>query len=348
MSPFLRDQPIDVLGLPVSVCNRLKQVGMRTVGQLLAATDQELLAISQFQVGHIVEVKTRLASYVNKHPELASQTSVAEEAVPSQPPVQATSVTSLPLPVPLSLEILSLSARSTEALQRVGCQTVNDVATLIEAGLLRNPGDFDQESLAEIKHQLDAFSARYPSLVQRTPLSALDLSVRSYNALARSGVYTVEALARLSDKDLRGIRNVGIKSFAEIQQKLEAYLAADPGVVRGVPPPKEVAPLPPAPPPPPLIDPDVLASARKKNIPLDRISVDRLALSEWDQGTVHQAGIQTVGELAEQPRARWERKKAISQRVAHYLMWLIKQEEAVWHDEVVGRGISPVYRLALA
>ena len=49
----------------------------------------------------------------------------------------------------------------------------------------------------------------------------LDLSIRSYNSLKQAGVTTIEQLRKMSDEDLRKVRNLGEKSFAEIKQKLE-------------------------------------------------------------------------------------------------------------------------------
>ena len=49
----------------------------------------------------------------------------------------------------------------------------------------------------------------------------LELSIRSYNCLKRAGVYSIEQLQSMSDEDLKGIRNLGRKSFEEIKQRLK-------------------------------------------------------------------------------------------------------------------------------
>lgn len=52
----------------------------------------------------------------------------------------------------------------------------------------------------------------------------LNLSVRSYNALKRAQISTIETLIdRLNNGDIRTIRNLGTKSFREIQTKLLVY-----------------------------------------------------------------------------------------------------------------------------
>lgn len=56
-----------------------------------------------------------------------------------------------------------------------------------------------------------------------TPLTALGLSTRPYNALRRAGIHCVETLAQLSEAEIRAIRNVGDRSTAEIVRKLAAF-----------------------------------------------------------------------------------------------------------------------------
>lgn len=51
-------------------------------------------------------------------------------------------------------------------------------------------------------------------------LDSLELTVRSYNALKRSGINTIEDLRKLTVEDLRNIRNLGQKCFEEIISKL--------------------------------------------------------------------------------------------------------------------------------
>ncbi len=50
----------------------------------------------------------------------------------------------------------------------------------------------------------------------------LDLSVRSFNCLKRSGINTVEELCNKTLKDMMKVRNLGRKSLEEVRSKLEA------------------------------------------------------------------------------------------------------------------------------
>lgn len=51
----------------------------------------------------------------------------------------------------------------------------------------------------------------------------LDLSVRSYNCLKKTGIETLRDLAKLSPKELLGIKNLGKSSVTEITEKLKEY-----------------------------------------------------------------------------------------------------------------------------
>ena len=53
-------------------------------------------------------------------------------------------------------------------------------------------------------------------------IEELDMSVRSFNSLKRSGINTVEELTGKSEEDMMKIRNLGKKSLEEITQKLHS------------------------------------------------------------------------------------------------------------------------------
>lgn len=54
-------------------------------------------------------------------------------------------------------------------------------------------------------------------------LGDLDLSVRSYNCLKKSGIENLRSLAKLTHKDLLAIKNLGKSSLTEIMDKLTEY-----------------------------------------------------------------------------------------------------------------------------
>lgn len=51
----------------------------------------------------------------------------------------------------------------------------------------------------------------------------MDLSVRSYNCLKRANINTIEDLTKKSKEDMLKVRNLGLKSLEEVEQKLEGY-----------------------------------------------------------------------------------------------------------------------------
>jgi DNA-directed RNA polymerase alpha subunit len=121
---------------------------------------------------------------------------------------------------------------------------------------------------------------------QETAIEALDLSVRAYNCLQRSGITTVEQVAALSDGELLNIRNVGVKVLGEIQEKLVAYLAEYPLPER----PGEVYPEVSS-----DHDPATLVGDR---LPEQPESIGVLGLSRRSFNRLQQAGIDTVEQLA--------------------------------------------------
>lgn len=55
-------------------------------------------------------------------------------------------------------------------------------------------------------------------------IEELALSVRSYNALRRANITTIsDLIERLNEGGLKTVRNLGAKSFSEIQTKIMVY-----------------------------------------------------------------------------------------------------------------------------
>lgn len=53
------------------------------------------------------------------------------------------------------------------------------------------------------------------------PVEALGLSTRVRNALLRNGIHTLGDLTACSPTDLRDIRNLGVKGYAEVLAALD-------------------------------------------------------------------------------------------------------------------------------
>jgi len=59
--------------------------------------------------------------------------------------------------------------------------------------------------------------------IDRTHIIELDLNPRTYNALIRGGIRTVEELSELDEDDFKKITNLGKHSVEDIRNKLKEY-----------------------------------------------------------------------------------------------------------------------------
>lgn len=86
--------------------------------------------------------------------------------------------------------------------------------------------DADQEfGLVPLLHRIYGKNVKikigFSESVCRASIDELSLSVRSHNALRRAGIATLgDLIERLNEGDLKSIRNLGAKSFSEIQTKM--------------------------------------------------------------------------------------------------------------------------------
>lgn len=62
-----------------------------------------------------------------------------------------------------------------------------------------------------------------PDDVYATPIEALDLNMRTYNCLKRSGINKVGQLLSMHRKQILEIRNLTPENFAEIHMQLIAH-----------------------------------------------------------------------------------------------------------------------------
>jgi len=69
-------------------------------------------------------------------------------------------------------------------------------------------------------HIVEKISDRERQKKDNTPIEHLDLSVRSYNCLRRAGINTLGDIAKLSCMELTRIRNLGKRSWDEINKML--------------------------------------------------------------------------------------------------------------------------------
>ncbi len=80
----------------------------------------------------------------------------------------------------------------------------------------------DYAKVSQIEEEKEIIRLSIPDEQYNTPLEQLDLSVRTINALRRSGISTVGELITRGEKDLLSIRNFGQKSKRELEERLQA------------------------------------------------------------------------------------------------------------------------------
>ena len=82
---------------------------------------------------------------------------------------------------------------------------------LLHLQQLGRPEPVEEREVVETTRPFDGYD---------TPIEELELSVRAYNCLKRSGLTTVGAILERSEEELLALRNFGEKSYEELRDKL--------------------------------------------------------------------------------------------------------------------------------
>jgi RNA polymerase sigma factor (sigma-70 family) len=180
---------------------------------------------------------------------------------------------------------------------------------------------------------------------KETPLKVLGLSVRPLNTLMHRGIDTVERLEGMSDEEILEVRNLGRKSLTEIREKLAAFLRGSSGDEPLLD--KQAQEVGVNSTPLPLLPVEAIQAFCRRGVPLNEISIDRLALSGALENKLSYRRIQTLDDLAQQPRNTLPDEATLVDRFRFYLNWFLKQDTAVRAIEISGKGVSPLYSLML-
>jgi len=143
--------PITDFELSVRSRNCLKKMNIRSLGDLLKTTEQELLSYKNFGETSLNEIKALLAQ---KGLRLGQAADGEKPAFTRSTPVAVENVS--PEMLGKSVADLELSVRSRKALQRLNINSLGELASRTEAELL-GCKNFGQTSLNEIKQQLASF-----------------------------------------------------------------------------------------------------------------------------------------------------------------------------------------------
>jgi len=139
--------PISDFELSVRSRNCLKKMNLRSVGDLLRTSEQELLSYKNFGETSLNEIKALLASKGLRLGQAADES----KAAPRRAVAAVGNIA--PEVMGKSVADLELSVRSRKALQRLNINTLAELASRTEDELL-GCKNFGQTSLNEIKQQL--------------------------------------------------------------------------------------------------------------------------------------------------------------------------------------------------
>ncbi len=125
----------------------------------------------------------------------------------------------------LPIKVLGLSTRVYNCLYQAGITRAEEVLRKLAEGdeemlAMKN---FGPKSLAELKERLQAKG--FVPVEGEVPIEVLGLSTRVYNSLNQAGIAKVgEILERLAkgDEEMLAINKFGLKSLAELEEKLQA------------------------------------------------------------------------------------------------------------------------------
>jgi DNA-directed RNA polymerase subunit alpha len=145
--------PITDFELSVRSRNCLKKMNIRSLGDLLKTTEQELLSYKNFGETSLNEIKALLAQ---KGLRLGQAVDGEKPASGFARPTAAAVENVSPEVLVKTVADLELSVRSRKALQRLNINTLGELASRTEAELL-GCKNFGQTSLNEIKQQLTSF-----------------------------------------------------------------------------------------------------------------------------------------------------------------------------------------------
>jgi len=145
----LLETPVTDFELSVRARNCLKKMNIRTLGDLLKITEAELLGYKNFGETSLEEIRGMLT---NKGLRLGQ--ALEEQQSQARKDLLKTVAANVPEHIlNKNVNELELSVRSRKALQRLGVNSVGELATRTEAELL-GVKNFGQTSLLEIKQRL--------------------------------------------------------------------------------------------------------------------------------------------------------------------------------------------------
>ena len=147
-------------------------------------------------------------------------------------------------------DLIQITPQQLVSFSNMGAKTVSEIKDFVPTYLESHkvdsldvkvpeyeiPSTISISALPELDPEIPVLASEYAvvdgvicnrktfKVVQDVPVTILDLSVRSLNCLMRNGNKTIASLIGMPFSSFRQIRNLGITSANEIQDKLERYL----------------------------------------------------------------------------------------------------------------------------
>ncbi|MCD6303626.1 MAG: tetratricopeptide repeat protein, partial [Planctomycetes bacterium] len=143
------DIPVTDFELSVRARNCLKKMNIRTLGDLVRASEAELLAYKNFGETSLKEIKDMLAAKGLRLGQALEEDSDLAETMPSSPQPNVTNEGVLATPI----EHVELSIRARRAFETLHIRTLGDLIGKTEAELLACK-NFGQTSLNEVRQRL--------------------------------------------------------------------------------------------------------------------------------------------------------------------------------------------------
>lgn len=146
---ILLDTPVTDFELSVRARNCLRKMNIRTLGDLLKTSEENLLSYKNFGETSLDEIRIMLArkglrlGQASAELQMAHRHELVRAAFPNVPDSVLNK----------AVEDIELSVRASRALQRLGITNVGDLASRTEAELL-GVSNFGETSLNEIRQQL--------------------------------------------------------------------------------------------------------------------------------------------------------------------------------------------------
>ena len=190
-----KERRIDELLLSNRAINALKRVHIETIEQLMTKTESEL-----FKIPNLGE-KTRLEilKAINQHDE--EKVEIDKEG---------------------KIENLNLPIKCIRKLKKSGINSINELLKYTK-NELREIDGIGSKTVEDICKRLKIIDLELQPVSLENPndILILNLSLRSYNALKRANINTINQLIAITD--LRNIDGVGEICAEEIKLKLEKY-----------------------------------------------------------------------------------------------------------------------------